>query len=139
MGIIAMLGALFTAITELMKNVNMWFPDIMKLIHGCIAEIEVRAQRIIDAAKTSVEAELKAASEQTKKEQANLAAFKLIVDESWKTRYEQVLSCINAGQEEGVLVILEAVDNAVVDDILFHSKYSNEIKALKIVEIQRNK
>jgi hypothetical protein len=135
---IVFLTALFQSLAEFLKGVNMWMPDLVKLVHTWIAVGEAKKQRYIDAAKASVDSELKAQTEQAKKEQANLLAFKTVIDETWKTRYADILSFIKAGREDKVLLLLEVIDNEPVDQILFHDdKTSPEFKALKIVQIMR--
>jgi uncharacterized membrane-anchored protein YitT (DUF2179 family) len=130
MGIIAL-------ITELLKAWNMALPELIALIKEWRAYLSAVDQRQKDAIAAQVTSELKAQSDQARKEQANQRAFLLVLDEAWKARFNQVLACLIENREADVLHMVEAVDNELIDNILFHSDLDPEYKARKIVQIMR--
>lgn len=128
---------IITLITEILKALNIALPEFISFIKEIRAYISASEQRQKDAVTALVAAELKAQSEQARKEQANQRAFLLVIEEAWKTRFNQVLACLLESREEDVLVMVDVVDNELVDDILFHSDLDPEYKARKIVQIMR--
>ncbi len=139
MGIIALLTAFFTAITELAKSFILIFPEILALIKSWRTHFENIEQRQADAIKEQVNAQLRAQNNQAKKESANQIAFIAGLDSAWATRYEQILELINRGENSTVLVLTDTLDYPPVDDILFFSEDTNENKARKIISIMRKK
>jgi len=135
----AIVIAIFTAIAELMKALVLVIPDLLKLLHLIVQWFVDRKQREIDAEQAQVNSQLKSQTEEAVKGAANLKAFKLLLIESWQTRYEQVLAEITAGRLENVLFLTESIDVPAVDEILFHSELPAEQKAMKIVLIMQDK
>jgi anti-sigma factor RsiW len=130
MGIIAL-------ITELLKGWIIVLPELIAMIKEWRAYAAAIDARQKAAVASQVTAELKAQAEQTRKEQANQRAFLLVLDEAWKTRFNQVLACLIENRDADVLVMTESVDNELIDNILFHSDLDPEYKARKIVQIMR--
>ena len=131
MGIVAL-------ITEFLKLLNLGLPRFFAYCDARTAKIERQEKRETDAIKAQVDAELKAQENQSKKEAANQTAFLLVIDESWKIRYEQILSALNAENPSDVLVMSSQVDNEAINLILFNSEEMNEYKARKIVGVMRH-
>ena len=55
----------------------------------------------------------------------------------WQVRYNQILPLIQAKQYDKVLVLRLAVDDPIVDNVLFDESMSPEYRAMKIVQIMR--
>ncbi len=130
---------IITLITEILKAINVALPELISLIKEWRAYFSAIEQRQKDAISAQVTAELKAQAEQSRKEKANQDAFLLVVEEAWKIRFNQVLACLLENRERDVLVMVESVDNALIDNILFHSDLNPEYKARKIVQIMRER
>ena len=130
MGIIA-------AIVELAKLINQLLTLVIPLINLIVDYQQAQNKRLKDAAAAEEEAKRKATEEQLKKEQANINAFKAVMEDAWKIRYEQILGYIKAEQYDQVLILRKEVNNPDVDYILFNEVGSAEYKALKIVELMR--
>ena len=94
--------------------------------------------RLQNAFNDEVAAKKKAREEQAAKESANVKAFQKIVEDSWRIRYNTILTNIKAGLYEDVLILRKKVDDPVVDNILFDNALSPEYRAMKIVEIMRS-
>ena len=129
--------AIFTFLAEFMKGLVLLLPDIIKLIHLIVQYFVDKKQREIDAEQAQVTNQLKAQSEEQTRAMANLRAFQLLLEESWKVRYEQILTLIQVGDLAGVLILTESIDNAEVDTVLFHTEVTAELKAMRIIQIMR--
>lgn len=129
--------AIFTFLAEFMKGLVLLLPDLIKLIHLIVQWFIDRKQREIDAEQAQVTNQLKAQSEEQTRAMANLRAFQLLLEESWKVRYEQILTLIQVGDLAGVLILTESIDNAEVDAVLFHTEVTAELKAMRIIQIMR--
>jgi hypothetical protein len=135
--IMAVAVAIFTFLAEFMKGLVLLLPDLIKLIHLIVQWFIDRKQREIDAEQAQVTNQLKAQSEEQTRAMANLRAFQLLLEESWKVRYEQILTLIQVGDLAGVLILTESIDNAEVDAVLFHTEVTAELKAMRIIQIMR--
>jgi hypothetical protein len=129
------------AITQGLILLNRVLGYIETLVNLIIAKEQAAAKRLKDAEAAEEAAQKMAVDNQAKKEMANLAAFKSLVDDSWKVRLSQVLTYINANQLDKVLLLVQKIDDAEVNNILFPDPsdvvFSNEYKALKIIEIMK--
>jgi len=131
---------IITLIIEIFKFINMLLPELINLIKVLVGKHLAAEKRIADAEAARIASELKAQTEQARKEQANLKAFQFLLKEVWRDRHDRILNFIKLGQEENVLILTEQVDNDEVDNVLFHSdNLSPEIKALRIIEIMRKR
>ena len=130
MGIIA-------AIVELAKLINQLLTLVIPLINLIVDYQQAQNKRLKDAAAAEEEAKKKATEDQLKKEQANINAFKAVMEDAWQIRYGQILDYIKAEQYDQVLILRKEVNNPDVDNILFNEVGSAEYKALKIVELMR--
>ena len=139
MGIIALLTALFTAITEVSKGIVMLIPDLLALVKAWKAYYDNIEIRQADAVKAQIEAQLQAQTNQARKEVANQRAFLFGLESAWATRYQQILSLIGNEQYGEVLILTDTVDYPPVDEILFNTDYSNESKARKIIAIMKGR
>jgi hypothetical protein len=112
-------------------------PLIVKLISPLVEYIILIRNRVRNAYEDEVKAKAQAKEEQAEKEKANVIAFKSIVEDAWKIRYNDILNFINIKQYDRVIALRKEVDNPSVDNVLFDFSLSNEYKAMKIVEIMR--
>ncbi len=138
MGAIQVIVAIFTAIAEFMKALVLVIPDMLKLLHHIIQWFQDRKQREIDAQNAQMTAVLQAEQREQALATANLIAFKTLIEDVWQVRYQQILNFLNTNQPEAVLILIDTIDNAKVNAVLVDPKLSNEIKAMRIVNISRS-
>ena len=138
MGAIQVLVAIFTAIAEFMKALVLVIPDMLKLLHYIIKWFQDRKQREIDAQNAQMTAILQAEQREQALSAANLIAFKTLIEDVWKVRYQQILDFLNANQPEAVLILIDTIDSEKVNAVLFDPKLGNETKAMRIVNICRS-
>lgn len=129
--------AFFTMVGKFLEGFVMILPDLLALIRSWKKLIDDRIQREKDAEQAQVTAILQAEAREQALATANLLAFKQIIEDAWRIRYEQILGYLVAGSPESVIVLTDEIDNPVVNQILFYSKAGNEIKAMRIVEQMR--
>jgi len=124
-----------TAIAEFFKLLNLILPRIFALIDIMQKHHEAELKRLQDAQAAEEAAYQKATTSQAKREQANLAAFQMIMDVAKKDLYNIILKALNDGQPEKVLSMMKKINNAAVDDVLFNKETSNEVKAMYLTQI----
>lgn len=141
MGFIQAFIAACTAIAEFFKWVNTWFVDVWKdfreLVLAVKKYVQDKNQREHDAQQAIVDAKLKAADAQASKEIANWRAWLVLEKEIWLIRYRQILECLAKGKPEDVLIMTEMIDHDAVNNVLFFTNHSNEVKAKLIVQIMQ--
>ena len=130
---------MWEGITAAFKLLVQLMQVILPLINDLREYIIARNKRLTDSVADELAAKKKASDEQAIKESANLLASHKILEESWKIRYNQILKFIQDGQYEQVLIVRQEVDNPQVDDILFNTSMSPEYRALKIIQLMRQK
>lgn len=128
----------FTAIVEFFKIFGPLLTTLVKGLNSLIIFfvdlVVLRTKRLRDQVNHEREMQRRALAEQSAKEQANVAAFKSLVEESWVVRYNDILEMIRKEDYTGVLTLTDDYDNEVVDQILFDTNTSPEYRAMKIVK-----
>ena len=119
-------------------------PLLSQLVNGLVSLITfvkdffmLRTQRLRDQVEHEKEEQRRALESQKLKETANVAAFKSIIEEAWKVRYDKIVNLIKEGDYSAVLKMTSQFDNAEVDAILFDVTNGAEYRAMKIIKIMR--
>lgn len=108
----------------------------MRVLNAVLPLIEASNKRLSDAVANDEAVRKKALLDQINRETANLKAFDQIIDESWKIRYNQIVTFIKNDQYDQVLILCE-FDKYDIEDILFDTTKSPEYRAMKLVLLMK--
>ena len=123
-------GPLLVKVTELLVG----------LINSWQSYIEAKKKRLADQVKDELETKMKAKERQYLKEVANVKAFDRMIDESWKTRKDQIKTRIDNKDYSSVLTdFIQEVDKDSVNEVLFNEDMSSEYRAIKITQIMKGR
>jgi hypothetical protein len=128
------------AIIAIIEFFRVFGPLLSKLVSGVIFLIDftvdwfaLRTKRLRDQVDNEKEARRLAQEAQKIKEDANVAAFKSIVEESWMIRYNQIVEKIKEKDYASVLKMIDIYDNEAVNLILFDLSQSPEYRAMQVI------
>ena len=107
---------------------------LVSLITFIVDYLTLRTKRLREQVDYERQIRRKALEEQKLKEDANVAAFNGIIEESWKIRYDNITKLIKENKYAEVLKLTDTYDNAVVDDVLFDISQSPEYRAMRIIK-----
>lgn len=138
MDVVGMLKAMFIFLAEFCKNLGLVLPDLISLIRSWSEYWRLKNERYKQAVLEAVAAQQRAASEQARKENANLKAWRVIFDSLWLDTYNQFLQHLNSEKPENALLMVREQNFAQANEIIFNSTSTNEVKAQRLTDIIRN-
>lgn len=115
----------------------MLLPDLIQMGRAIASYWILKNQRLKDAMQEEINAKLRAAEAQSRKEQANLKASLAIYAKVWKDTYKQLLEYLNSDKPEDALIMVKEQNFEAVSQIIFFNTSANEIKAQLITDLMK--